>query len=251
MPTFRERNIAIGNFFFKFRNALFPILFALAVAIGRPRIILGEPAVDRFLTGLGVLVALAGQAVRLLTIGYEYIERGGKEGKVYASRLVQGDVYSLTRNPMYLGNALITIGITMVAGAPFLYVAVLPFFLFVYQAIVAAEEAYLARRFGAEYERYCASVPRWLPSFGRVASVLSGKPYDWAKAIRKELSTMAGLLTGLILLPVWRALCFEGFDAAKTRMVRALVLEAIVLIGYSVLAYLKRRRWLFYPNEAT
>ena len=249
MRTPRDLNIAVGNFFFKYRNALFPVLFLLAVGIGRPKVIADDPGTDRLLAGLGVLVTLTGQAVRLFTIGYEYIERGGKEGKVFASRLVQGDVYSLTRNPMYLGNALIATGITMVSGAPLLYVAVLPFFLFVYQAIVAAEEAYLRKRFGAEYDRYCASVPRWIPSVGRTISVLSGKPYDWRKAVRKELSTMAGLLTGLILLPVWRQIFLSGWSAAKDRLVHALVLEAILLAGYALLAYSKRQRWLFYQPE--
>ena len=199
-------NIAVGDFFFKYRNALFPVLFALAALIGRPQVILGNPALDRALGVCGVLVALTGQLVRLITIGYEYIERGGKEGKVYASRLVQGGVYALTRNPMYLGNGLIAIGMTMVAGAPLIYLIVLPLFLYIYQAIIAAEETYLRRQFGAEYERYCAAVNRLLPALDKARRVLAPLSYNWRQAVRKDLSTMAGLFLGLILLPVFRRL---------------------------------------------
>ena len=247
MRRLREGNIAVGNFFFRYRNTIFPTLFVLIALLGRPRVILGHPALDRWLVACGTLVALAGQCVRLVTIGYEYIERGGKAGKVYASHLVQGGVYALTRNPMYLGNGLIAIGMTMVAGAPLLYVVVLPFFLFVYQALIAAEEAYLQVTFGAEYARYCALVNRLLPAFGRIRQTLGGLRYDWRSAVRQELSTLAGLLTGLTLLPVWRTYFLEGFDAAKVKAPTALIVELLVLFLYGLLIALKKRRRLFYP----
>ena len=111
-------NIAVGNFFFKYRNALFPAMFVLVVLTLRPGIMFGNPSLDRLLAACGAVVALAGQLVRLATIGFEYIERGGRDRRVYASRLVQGGVYGLTRNPMYVGNGLIAIGLTMAAGSP-------------------------------------------------------------------------------------------------------------------------------------
>ena len=212
---------------------------------------LGGPRLDRWLVIVGALVALFGQAIRLLTIGYEYIERGGKDGSVYASALVQGGVYALTRNPMYVGNALITVGMTMVAGSPLIYLVVPPFFLFVYQAIVATEEVYLRGRFGREYEQYCASVNRWAPSLRRAPTMLGGLRYDWRRAVRKELSTLAGLLTGLVLLPVWRTFFLEGFDAAKRHAPRALMLEVVVLVLYGTLVSLKRQRKLFYVSTST
>ena len=246
--TLRRWDVAAGNFFFKHRNALFPGLFVMVALVGRPRVI-GGPRLDRLLTTAGVLIALAGQGLRLLTIGYEYIERGGKEGKVYASRLVVGGVYALTRNPMYLGNMLIAVGMTMVSGAPSVYLIVLPFFLLVYQAIIAAEEAYLRGRFGSDYEAYCASVPRVIPSWRRIGSSLAGRPHDWRRAFRRDLSTMAGLLTGLLLLPVWRMLFLKGFAAAQAEAPPMLALEVVVLIAYGVLIYMKKRRWLFYLPE--
>ena len=246
MNRLRQWNIAAGNFFFRHRNALFPVLFVCAALVGRPRLIGGTPQSDQLLGVCGMLVALAGQAIRLITIGYEYIERGGKEGKVYASRLVQGGVYALTRNPMYVGNGLIAVGIAMVAGSPFVYAIVLPFFLFVYQALVAAEEAYLRRQFGLEYDRYCERVPRWWPRLGRLGPALSGLRYDWRSAVRKELSTLAGLCTGFILLPVVRTYFLNGVEAATARIPRAFTLELGVLFVYGLLAWLKKQRRLFY-----
>src|SRR3989338_7504659 len=243
----RARNIAAGNYFFRHRNALFPALFALTALLARPRPI-GTPALDAVLASAGVAVALAGQAIRLLTIGYEYIERGGKEGKVYASHLVHGGVYALTRNPMYLGNGLIAIGISMVAGAPLIYLIVLPLFLYIYQAIITAEETYLRRQFGAEYERYCAEVNRLLPALEKARAALAPLSYNWRQAVRKDLSTMAGLFLGLILLPVLRRLWLEGWGAARADLPRTIAAVLVVLGLYGVAITLKRQRKVFYAR---
>lgn len=80
-------------------------------------------------------------------------------------RLVTRGLYRHVRNPMYLGMAL------ALAGEAILF-AVFNATLFWYALglIVAVnlfvrfyEEPALRRKFGAAYEEYCASVPRWLP----------------------------------------------------------------------------------------
>ena len=123
-------NIAIGNFFFRYRNALFPMIFVFGSLLLQPRLMFGSLVADRILSVIGVALALLGQAVRLITIGFEYIHRGGKDGKVYAGRLVRGGMYGITRNPMYVGNGLIAIGMTIYFGSPLGYLILIPFFLF-------------------------------------------------------------------------------------------------------------------------
>ena len=233
-------NVAAGNFLFRYRDALFPTIIVFTVLVLRPRIILNTPSLDRVLMLCGAALALAGEAVRLTTIGFEYIERGGKEGKVYASKLVQGGVYALTRNPMYVGNALIAIGIAMVTGTPGAYLVLIPLFLFIYQAIVAAEEAYLRPRFGQDYDEYCAKVNRFLPSLGRVPEAFAGMRYNWKRALRQDLSTIIGLSFGLALLPFWRLMLLQGFDAAKQAAPLALLQSAVILTVYGLLYRMKK-----------
>ncbi|MBI4596799.1 MAG: isoprenylcysteine carboxylmethyltransferase family protein [Candidatus Omnitrophica bacterium] len=244
LPAIQQWNIAMGNFFFRFRNAIFPAIFLLAVPFMRPQII-GTPALDQLLVACGFFVALAGQAIRATTIGFEYIERGGKNKRVYASHLVDGGVYGVMRNPMYVGNALIALGMTMVAGAPLTYLIVLPFFLAVYQSIICAEEAYLRAHFGDEYDAYCAAVPRFLPKCSRIPQAFDGMRYDW-KSLRKELSTMAALALAIILLPLWRTFFLQGWDAAATAAPARFSLALLVLALYGLLIFLKKRRLLFY-----
>ena len=251
MNTLRRWNITVGNLFFHYRNALFPVTIGITVVLLRPRILFDDPSLDHLLASCGAAIALLGQGVRLLTIGYDYIERGGRAGQVYASHLVHGGVYALTRNPMYIGNTLIVIGVVMVSGAPAAY-WLIAWFLFVYQSIIAAEEAYLRQRFGRDYDEYCALVPRFLPKIERLPQALSRDRYQWRAALRKELSTMAGLFTGLSLLPLWRTYFLDGMAAAQRAAMRHVLLALGILLTYGFLVYLKKHRRFFYlPAELT
>lgn len=198
----------------------------------------------------GLILALIGQAVRLITIGFEYIHRGGKDGKVYASRLVRGGVYGLTRNPMYVGNGLIAIGTIVYFGSPAGYVILIPFFLFVYQAIIAAEEAYLRRAFGADYDDYEASVNRIVPALGKAREAFSGMTFNWRRSVKKDLGTIVGLTIGLNLIPVWRS--YFLYDAATTRAsaIRACVIVLTITAAYLVLLKLKRSNRLLQDEPA-
>ena len=244
MTPARSWNVAAGELFFRYRNTLFPVAFALVFLVIRPQVMFGSPAADRLLVIAGACVALLGGAVRLMTIGFEYIDRGGKNGKVWASRLVQGGIYARVRNPMYAGNLLIALGVCMAAGSPAAYLVVFPFFVFVYQAIIAAEEAYLRGKFGAEYDAYCARVPSLIPNLRSAHSAPAGVRYHWKRAVRQDLSTMLGLLLGLGFLPVWRTFFLVGWKADELLLPYGAVYAAVVLTAYAILYWLKRQHKL-------
>jgi protein-S-isoprenylcysteine O-methyltransferase Ste14 len=79
-----------------------------------------------------------------------------------ASSLVIAGPYRITRNPMYLGLALVYLGIA-IADQSIWALILLPIILFIIQRrAIEPEEAFLERRFGADYGRYKANVRRWL-----------------------------------------------------------------------------------------
>ncbi len=79
-----------------------------------------------------------------------------------ASTLVTGGIYRRTRNPMYLGLALVLLG----WGAQLANVLALLFLpgfvLYIDRFQIIPEERMLAGLFGTEYQAYQASVRRWL-----------------------------------------------------------------------------------------
>jgi len=130
-------------------------------------------------------------------------------------------------------------------GSPLGYMIVIPFFLFVYQAIVAAEENYLRGKFGADYDDYEKSVNRYLPRLSRVRESFAGMRFDWRKSVKKDFGTVVGLTIGLILMPVWRAYFLHGPEATGIAAMRALWLTLGVTALYLGLLKLKKSGRLF------
>jgi len=86
MTAFFERFLlASGQYFFRFRNALFPIVLLVMVVTTRPTQLFGNETLDRFAIAAGILLLLGGEAFRLLVIGYAYIRRGGRNREVFAN----------------------------------------------------------------------------------------------------------------------------------------------------------------------
>src|SRR4026207_2104351 len=130
--------IQIGNFFFKYRNLLFILLY-LALFIPSPPIFSAKVFDSGYYIWpitIGLIVTVTGQLIRGATIGLAYIIRGGKDGKVYAEDLVTTGIFNHCRNPLYVGNILMLLGVGVLSNS-LLYVGIImPLFLIIYQAIV-------------------------------------------------------------------------------------------------------------------
>jgi len=233
--------VSSGNFFFRHRNALFPVVIALLILLTKPSEILYDHSEWRV---IGLVIAVAGQLIRLLTIGYDYIDRGGRDGKVYASRLVQGGVYAHVRNPMYVGNVLIAAGLLIFSRSlPALLIG-LPFFIFVYAAITAAEEVYLQKSFGADYAAYCETVPRFIPRWQGLRDDLSRVTYDWKKALRKDYGNLYLLGMSNIVLSVWADCYIEGVEQELADAPQTLTAIVLTTLAYFTIMRLKKTKRL-------
>lgn len=79
-----------------------------------------------------------------------------------SSALVTSGIYRLTRNPMYLGMAVLLTGWTAWLGTPWALAGVAVFVLWITRFQILPEERVLAQLFGAEFAAYRAHVRRWL-----------------------------------------------------------------------------------------
>jgi len=79
-----------------------------------------------------------------------------------ASRLVTNGIFAWSRNPIYLGMAMILLGWVLRLDAP-LGLALVPIFVWLIERrFIEPEEAALSRRFGAQFQRYTQATRRWL-----------------------------------------------------------------------------------------
>jgi protein-S-isoprenylcysteine O-methyltransferase Ste14 len=79
-----------------------------------------------------------------------------------ATTLVVAGPYRFTRNPMYLGMALLTVALALFLNTWWPIILLVPTLVAIQTFVIAREESYLYRRFGAEYDAYTRRVRRWL-----------------------------------------------------------------------------------------
>jgi protein-S-isoprenylcysteine O-methyltransferase Ste14 len=136
------------------------------------------------LTGLGAWLRIWGAAY----VGSNIV----KSPTMHSEAMLADGPYRRTRNPLYLGTLLHTLGITILmppSGAVFAVVL-----LWIFQIRLAlAEEPFLTARFGQPYLDYKKAVPRFLPSPKAQVPSAGVQPH-WLQAMLGEIYFLAVFL---------------------------------------------------------
>lgn len=143
-----------------------PIAWLLAVVAGVeldrlfPQSIHGLALAPRLVIGgtlFAAAVALSVWSARTM------LRRGTRfETSRPSTAIVAEGPYRFNRNPIYTGMLLGLVGLAVAFDNAWLLAVLVPFYLVIRYGVIAREEVYLARKFGAQYETYKASVRRWL-----------------------------------------------------------------------------------------
>jgi protein-S-isoprenylcysteine O-methyltransferase Ste14 len=117
------------------------------------------PGVWRMLLAL-LLFAFAGYIVAL---AYRVFERVGTNLDVRkpSLALARDDIYARTRNPMYQALGLMLLALAIGIGSDWTALLLVPWALVMHVGVVLREERYLEHKFGDDYRRYKAQVPRY------------------------------------------------------------------------------------------
>jgi protein-S-isoprenylcysteine O-methyltransferase Ste14 len=112
---------------------------------------------------LGIALVLLGWAPPLWAV--VMFRRAGTEFNPTSSenkKLVVSGPYGFTRNPMYLGLTIITLGIALWVGAWPMFLAPVAVFATANWVHIPFEEAKMRRQFGADFDDYTHKVRRWI-----------------------------------------------------------------------------------------
>jgi protein-S-isoprenylcysteine O-methyltransferase Ste14 len=101
----------------------------------------------------GLVLAVLGEAFRTWASGILVKNR----------ELATNGPFRLMRNPLYLGNFVVGLGVSVMGNRLVLLAAFLAFFIPVYHALVRQEEKVLLDQHGEAFLDYCRRVPRYLP----------------------------------------------------------------------------------------
>ena len=141
-------------------------------------LVLARPTWSTWRTGL--LVALAGEAIRVWAAGH--LEKGRE--------VTSSGPYRWTGHPLYVGSSILALGVVIAARSVPLAVLAALYMGATITAAIRTEEAFLRRTFGDTYDRYQQS--RVLPSSRR---------FSLARAMRnREYRAALGVLVGFALL---------------------------------------------------
>jgi len=186
----QEEFEAQGNFLFRYRSKI-PLLLlpvGLGIYMYQEYLKINQPewAIEEVYPFLCLVVALTGLAVRVYTVGHTPKNTSGRNtsaGQI-ADQLNTTGIYSMVRHPLYLGNALMWLGIAMLSENPwFITVFTLAYWIY-YERIMFAEEQFLRRKFGKTYLDWASVTPAFIPSFRnyRAPSV----SFSIKKVLKKE-----------------------------------------------------------------
>ena len=185
----------IRNFLFSNRSFT-PVPIALVI------IYLSNPSILHFIYGMPLI--LIGEVIRINAVSYA----GGitRTMNIGAPSLCTSGPYSRTRNPLYLGNMIIYLGIVLIAGGKYVFILegiVFLYFTSQYMMIISLEEETLKKLFGDEYLSYIENVPRLFPKVTPWTGGLNvHKPSNLYKTLKTEKRTLQNIILILSILVI-------------------------------------------------
>ena len=144
-------------------------------------------------------VSFFGLIIRAFIIGYTPRRTSGRNTKrQVADSLNQTGMYSITRNPLYLGNFFMILGVVMFAHHFWLTLVYAFGFWLYYERIIMAEEEFLLQKFGKQYEGYLKRTPAFMPNIKLWQKPES--PFSFRTVLKREYSGFFGVIASFTAL---------------------------------------------------
>ncbi|MBU1148239.1 MAG: isoprenylcysteine carboxylmethyltransferase family protein [Candidatus Omnitrophica bacterium] len=200
-----------GNWLFKWRSYL-PIVIVpiLLIALRNSEIlekVFGNK-INNFWEFLSVCIGFLGFGVRCLVAGHAPRGTSGRNArKQTADTLNTTGIYSIVRNPLYLGNFLIIIGISIFIQVWWFALIVLVGFWIYYERIIFAEEEFLRKKFGSLFLEWSLKTPAFFPRFKNWKK--PNLPFSFKTVLRREFSTFFAFVAVFTFLDIAADLLIE------------------------------------------
>jgi protein-S-isoprenylcysteine O-methyltransferase Ste14 len=208
----REHLEKQGNYFFRWRS-YWVLLFVpfLLIALRNSEYlekVFGDK-INNFWEFFSVSISFLGFFIRCFTVGFVPAGTSGRNSRMQAAeKLNTAGMYSVVRNPLYVGNFIIILGIVLFVQVWWLALAVFLIFWIYYERIIFAEEEFLRQKFGTLFLEWAKKTPVFLPNFKKWEK--SNLPFSFKMVLRKELSTFFAIVASFTLLDIATDLFAEG-----------------------------------------
>jgi len=202
----REEFEASGNWLFRWRSYLPFLLFGLLIPalplIHRP---FGRADLQNAWEICCFVISLSGLAIRCLVGGHAPSKTSGRNTACQvAETLNTTGIYSIVRHPLYVGNYLMWLGIALFCFVPWVAVTFTLLFWLYYERIMFAEEEFLRRKFGSDFEEWSARTPAFFPRFSLWKP--PSLPFCLRTVIRREFTGLFGIAVAFIAMDQFESL---------------------------------------------
>ena len=193
-----------GNFLFKYRGQFPVLLFILSV----PFVYLTDYSLVSYeefnlFMFISISISILGFFVRFYTIGTTPKGTSGRNTKEQVADVLNSSgMYSMVRHPLYLGNYLIWLGISLASFNIYFAVIMSLLFWIYYERIMFAEERFLERKFGEDYLNWASKLPAFLPSILNFKK--SDTNFSIITVLRREYASVLAALVGFTFIEVLR-----------------------------------------------
>lgn len=155
---------------------------------------------------IGFIVALIGELIRFWGVSWAGSETRATGG-VGGTFLIISGPFAYVRNPLYVGNILIYLGLGIMSFAlfPYLQIVAILFFLLQYYFIVREEEKHLMEKFKSDYLNYTEHVHAFFPRLTPYKNTqVIQPPFNSKAGLRSETRSLQAFLgVSLLLIILW------------------------------------------------
>jgi len=197
--------LKVGNFLFRYRSFTPIPIIILVFLLFKPND-LGDENI--FINIGGLLISFLGESIRLITVGYSFPGTSGRETHLRADALNTTGIYSIVRNPLYIGNFFMFTGLVTVFANLYALLVFALFLIVQYYFIIISEENFLKGKYGNTYTKYCSLVKRLIPTFRNYKT--NRNPFNLKKVIFKENDSIFNMLLMFLLLLFYKEKAFTG-----------------------------------------
>ncbi|MDP8221273.1 MAG: isoprenylcysteine carboxylmethyltransferase family protein [Candidatus Stygibacter frigidus] len=233
----REQLEKSGQWLFRWRSYLPVILILLILVSMRHYEYLGNSKrLDMIWEIFCVLVSFLGLGIRIITIGHVPKGTSGRNrSKQVADSLNTSGLYSIVRNPLYLGNFFMGLGVALFAHIWWVALIYILIFWLYYERIICAEEKFLINKFGDVYLNWANDTPAFFPDFKKY------KKSDLTFSLRNVLKREYHGLFALILVMYCLELASDLFATGKLEFdIGWLIFLSVGFVFWMVLRILRK-----------
>jgi protein-S-isoprenylcysteine O-methyltransferase Ste14 len=197
----------VGNWFFRWRSYLPLLLLVLfLLALKDFTYLTSLNTVNRLWELFCLAIASLGLGIRIMTVGFVPRGTSGRNTrKQVAEVLNTTGMYSVVRHPLYVGNFIMWLGISLFFHLWWFTLLIVLLFWVYYEKIMYAEEEFLKQKFGEQFLAWAEKTPLFIPRFSLWQA--PEMQFSFKSALKREYASffaMIAIFTSLkVLSSLW------------------------------------------------